>query len=115
MSAAPSPGRNGLIVFSSTRTSAGFGEVDAVRPDGSGRRNLTRDGADEAEPVLSPDGKRLAYVRANTLVVARPDGTQPVVVARAVDPGYTPLDPAGSPDGLHSQRLVAWTSRGILR
>jgi hypothetical protein len=59
-----SPGRHGLIVFSSTRTAAGFGEVYAVRPDGSGRRNLTLDGTDEAELVLSRDGKRLAYERA---------------------------------------------------
>jgi Tol biopolymer transport system component len=39
------------------------GEIFVVGADGRGRQNLTRTAAAESELALSPDGRRIAYVR----------------------------------------------------
>ena len=39
------------------------GEIIVVGADGRGRQNLTRTAASESELALSPDGRRIAYVR----------------------------------------------------
>jgi Tol biopolymer transport system component len=39
------------------------GEIFVVGADGRGRQNLTRTAAGESELALSPDGRRIAYVR----------------------------------------------------
>jgi Tol biopolymer transport system component len=38
------------------------GDIWLMNADGSGQRNLTRDGASEFGPAWSPDGTRIAYV-----------------------------------------------------
>jgi Tol biopolymer transport system component len=36
-------------------------DIWVVNPDGTGRRNLTRDAAQDADPAWSPDGRRIVY------------------------------------------------------
>ena len=60
------PGRNGAIVVSSTQSTVGSGEVYVVSPDGTGRTNLTRSPAADSQSVWSPDGTRIAFVRAGS-------------------------------------------------
>jgi TolB protein len=45
-------------------------DVWVANPDGSGRRNLTPDAANDAEPAWSPDGRRIVYT-------SDPPGCQP--------------------------------------
>ena len=56
---AVSPSAGGLIVFSSDRS--GPWHIWAVKPDGSGLRELTRGGPEEhdVDPQISPDGKSI--------------------------------------------------------
>jgi Tol biopolymer transport system component len=85
----------GWIVYSS-RTDTGTWDLFLMRPDSSAGRNLTQSkGYNEGGARFSPDGSRLLYYRMpqdtamdnNTyglydLVLARADGTQPVVWGR---------------------------------
>ena len=59
----PSASEDGVIVFSSNRADNNF-EIYRVGADGRGLRRLTtsRDAGDRA-PVLSPDGRRIAWER----------------------------------------------------
>lgn len=60
----------GAIVFSLDLVPAGLGPsrqvVMRVGADGSGLRKLTRGGRSEFEPVWSPDGRSIAFARANS-------------------------------------------------
>ena len=59
---APAWSRDGqTIVFVSWRD--GNSEVYVMNADGSGKRNLTRDRAQDDYPTWSPDGRRLAFLR----------------------------------------------------
>lgn len=71
----------GQIVFISNRTSdppaptsgpvtpgSGGYELWAMNPDGSDRRQLTSDGAGNAQPSLSPDGTRIAWIVGDSAV-----------------------------------------------
>lgn len=110
-SAAPTaPKRNGLIALVA-RGYSGFGIV-VIRPDGGGRRMLTRDPRDRA-PAWSANGALLAFGRAGRLYVIRPDGS-----------GLQPLEPAGarhdseptwSPDGKSIAFVRAGRSLMIMR
>jgi hypothetical protein len=70
---APAP----RIAFVSTRD--GNEEIYTASPDGSGVTRLTNDPASDREPAWSPDGTRIAFVRAagvsQTLYVMNADGT----------------------------------------
>ena len=73
------PGGNGRIAYTWMRapdgdegfSGPGFVGVVSVRPDGTGRRLIARRGA---YPGYSPDGRRIAFLRARRLWVARADG-----------------------------------------
>jgi hypothetical protein len=73
------PGGNGRIAYTWSRGGEGFEAgpsprlvgVVSVRPDGGGRRLVARGGT---EPGYSPDGRRIAFLRAHRLWVARADG-----------------------------------------
>ena len=73
------PGSNGRIAYTWLRgpdgdegfSGPGFVGVVSVRPDGTGRRLIARKGL---YPGYSPDGRRIAFIRARRLWVARADG-----------------------------------------
>jgi Tol biopolymer transport system component len=100
------PGRNGLIVVSSNRSTVGSGEVYAIGADGTGRVNLTRNPAADSQAVWSPDGARVALTRAGAIVVMGADGSGQLALGSGAEPSW-------SPDG---QRLAfirdgaVWTS-----
>jgi dipeptidyl aminopeptidase/acylaminoacyl peptidase len=82
----------GWIVFSA-KTEAGDWDLFLMRPDGSGKKNITQTpNFSEAAARFSPDGKRILYYRLPKgeildnnkyglydLVIANSDGTKPVV------------------------------------
>jgi Tol biopolymer transport system component len=87
----PAWSTRGWIAFGS------HGHLYRIRPDGTGRRRLTR--GTGALPTWSPDGRRLAFV-SHGVWVARADSTQPRhIVSGAIVDGV-----AWSPDG---RRLAA--------
>jgi Tol biopolymer transport system component len=62
----------GLIVF--TRAVGDHQEVFSIRPDGSALKRLTRGGVHEGQPVLSPDGRRIAAVSGAGIVIRARSG-----------------------------------------
>src|SRR5438128_1111552 len=88
------PGANGLIAFEAA------GDVFVMRPDGSGRTNLTSSPGRDSSPAWSADGARLAFV-------SERDGNSEIYVMNADGSGQTrltnnaaeDLNPAWSPDG----------------
>jgi len=87
----------GWIVFSAT-SPRGDWDLWLMRPDGSARRNLTNTAEwNEAGARFSPDGRKMLYYRmpratavdnntygTHELVVARADGSEPVVLGKAL-------------------------------
>jgi Tol biopolymer transport system component len=59
------PGANGKIVFASNQLMAtnptGDSEIFAMNPNGTGLKQLTFNTAYDRDPVLSKDGKRIAF------------------------------------------------------
>jgi Tol biopolymer transport system component len=95
------PGSNGRIAYTWVTgpgvqeefSGPGFVGVVSVRPDGTGRQLIARKGA---FPGYSPDGRRIAFIRAHRLWVARADGKG----ARPVTPkGLLVEDYEWSPHG----------------
>lgn len=88
------------LLLSSHRVHADF-ELYTMRPDGTGRRRLTRNDVDDLAPVWSPNGRLIAFTRGRegsaAIWVAAPDGRR----ARRVSPGATgnSVSPSWSPDG----------------
>jgi WD40 repeat protein len=76
-----------------------------VNEDGTGRKPLTQGKKLEAEPALSPDGKRIAFVAETEedsktvgLCLMRSDGSGRVRIAKEAQGGLA-LAPSWSPDG----------------
>ena len=87
------PGQNGSIAFER------FGDVYLASPDGSGARKIDVAGV-QANPVVSPDGTRVAYEYGRGIWVMNADGSG----GRRVSDGtnstvFADADPAWSPDG----------------
>ena len=76
----------GLIAFASDR--AGAFDVYLANADGSGIRRVTFSGGDS--PVWSPDGSRIAYLRAGAIDVAAADGTAAHQAAVGEDAAWSP-------------------------
>jgi Tol biopolymer transport system component len=56
------PGRNGMLAFASNRSPLLHGEVYAVDIRTGRRSNVSRNWATESRPLLSPDGRKLAFL-----------------------------------------------------
>jgi len=79
-------------------------DIYTVAPDGGGLTRVTdTPGHVEHDPVWSPDGRRLAFIRhpffvrdQDEVLVAEPDGTDPVRVAGGMDIMYPTWSPEGA-------------------
>jgi Tol biopolymer transport system component len=90
--AAPS----GLIVFSRADGDDDR-ELFSIRPDGSGLTRLTTDDVDEAEPVLSPDRRRIASAADEEVIIRLASGQLVRRIAVPVEGRIT--EPRWSPGG----------------
>jgi TolB protein len=98
---APTP--RGTIVFANDRT--GNFELYAIRADGRKLGQLTRSTVDEKEPLVSPDGRKMVFVREYGLWLSNADGTRPRRL------GATGHEPDWSPDS----RRIAYIGYGRSR
>ena len=73
----PALKRNGLIAFVSNRLPDRGGEIFSVTAAGARRRDLSRSPSPDSDPVVSPDGRRVAFFSSRPksgLYVANVDG-----------------------------------------
>jgi hypothetical protein len=54
------PGKNGRIAYAGWNRGKDF-EIYTIKPDGSGKRQLTHNNTDDEDPAYSPDGKKIVY------------------------------------------------------
>ena len=104
------PGSDGLIVFSSDVD--GDREIFTMRPDGSGTKKLTENGAADDAPSWSPDGSRIAFTTnrdgQDEIYVMNADGSNQVNVSRNAAKDQAPTwGPNGRKLAFHSDRTVA--------
>jgi Tol biopolymer transport system component len=96
----PASVSNGEIVFSD-RGKDGYIHLYAVQPDGSGRRQITDFGTNDTDPVVSLDGRTIAFVH-QLEDVGPAIATIPVqggTVTWQSPEGLSAADPSWSPDG----------------
>jgi Tol biopolymer transport system component len=91
-------GANALITFTSNAFQ--LLAILVVNPDGTGLRNLTPDGVFESDPVWSPDGRKILFLREGSLYLMDADGSGRM---KLVD-GQAISEHRWSPDG----RMVAY-------
>jgi polyisoprenoid-binding protein YceI len=109
---APPPG-GGRLLFTAI-TEDDEEHLFTIGADGRGLRRIGDDSANELEPTWSPDGRRIAYARAEpsgfgpppSVQVIRADGSG----RRDLTPGELSIQPDWSPDG---RRIAVATSAGM--
>ena len=88
---------DGRLVFASIES--GVQDIWLMNPDGSNRRQLTANGAQNVNPVASADGKYVLYVSirggARSIWRCNIDGSNPVQLSQGSADSY----PTTSPDG----------------
>jgi hypothetical protein len=68
------------IVFLNVHSS-GMGDIFSVGVDGTGLTQLSATGTLNSCPIVSPDGRRIAFVGGSTVHVMGVDGSEPKVLA----------------------------------
>ena len=91
-------GANALITFTSNAFQ--LLAILVVNPDGTGPRNLTPEGVFESDPVWSPDGRKILFLREGSLYLMDSDGSGRM---KLVD-GQAISEHRWSPDG----RMIAY-------
>ena len=97
----PWPMSDGSVVFESNRGHPGCCDTDLwLKVPGQKAFRLTATPDEDMQPVASPDGRRIAFIRfhlnvGSDLMVMNADGTHPRVLVRGVD--WSGID--WSPDG----------------
>jgi len=86
------------IVFYDGSSKGGDDDIYVVNADGSGRRNLTNNQAQDVQPAWSPDGTKIAFSSWSTggIYVMNPDGSGLRNLTNNAGDNFTP---AWSPDG----------------
>ncbi|HET6778104.1 MAG TPA: hypothetical protein VFH26_04400, partial [Gemmatimonadales bacterium] len=97
-------GADAMIAFGSNTFD--LAAIFVVRPDGSGLTNLTPAGEFERNPVWSPDGSKILFVREDDLYVMHADGSGRVLIAADIGEAS---GHSWSPDGT----LIAFTPSGF--
>jgi Tol biopolymer transport system component len=97
--AATTPGRNGLIAFTSSTASGA--QLFTVRQDGTHLRQITHVAGDAVHVDWSPDGRRIAFTvgtdTASRIAVARGDGSGLLFLPQPA--GVFDDEPSFTPDG----------------
>lgn len=98
-SSATPPGRNGLIVFSSSAN--GSLQLFTVRPNGSGLSQITHVAGDAANADFSPDGRQIAFAvgdpTSSRIAIAGADGSRMRLLPQPA--GVFDDQPSWTPDG----------------
>jgi Tol biopolymer transport system component len=91
------PGKNGKIVFSSSRADKNL-EIYVMNPNGSGVKRLTEDPAPATDlsPTWSADSTRIAFCRDFDIYSMNADGSERTQLTNNAD---TECNPTWSPDG----------------
>jgi Tol biopolymer transport system component len=93
-SQATTPGRNGLIVYAKeAREGYGVYQLFTIRPDGTGRRQITRVEGSAFLPEWSPDGKLIAFQHETS--PGQPAANVSVALISARGTGLRDLTPTG--------------------
>ena len=95
------PGANGLIAWQGVPTGSGTDtEIVVANADGTGVTPLTSNSVNDIDPAWSPDGKKIAFARANGSVyeiwTMNADGSSPTLV---VQQSKSVTHPTWSPAG----------------
>jgi Tol biopolymer transport system component len=92
---ATTPGRSGLIVYAEeTREGYGVYQLFTIRPDGKGKRQITRVEGSAFLPEWSPDGKLIAFEHETS--PGQPSVNRAVALISARGTGLRELTPTGS-------------------